>query len=99
MATLFHLLLALVLTGFLAYQAPALAFVVRSWRARAGDGKRGVGDLLWTAIPVLIVLFLTARSWLAVFEPARPAAARAIPVTAVEVPRPAPLPEARQGGL
>jgi heme/copper-type cytochrome/quinol oxidase subunit 2 len=69
-----HLLLALVLTVFLAAQASSLAFVLRSRRAVAARTARR-SDLLWTCIPVLLVLFLAARSWLAVVDVPRPAGA------------------------
>ncbi len=35
-------------------------------------------ELLWTCIPVLIVFFLAARSWVAAFGIAGPAAASAV---------------------
>lgn len=75
MPTIVHLLLALVLTVFLAAQASSLAFVIRSRRATAGKGARRRTDLLWTCIPVLLVLFLAARSWVAVVDVQRPAVA------------------------
>jgi choline-glycine betaine transporter len=54
--TIVHLLLALVLTVFLAAQASALALVLRSRRAVSAQGARRATDLLWTCIPVLLVL-------------------------------------------
>jgi heme/copper-type cytochrome/quinol oxidase subunit 2 len=33
---------------------------------------------LWTTIPIIIVLFLAARSWVAVFDLERPAVASAV---------------------
>jgi heme/copper-type cytochrome/quinol oxidase subunit 2 len=82
-----HLLLALILTVFLAAQASALAFVLRSRRAVAGQGRRRT-DLLWTSIPVLLVLFLAARSWVAVVDVHRPAvAATGTPSPSVAAPR------------
>ena len=47
MPTIVHLLLALILTVFLAAQASALAFVLRSRRTVAGRGRRRT-DMLWT---------------------------------------------------
>jgi heme/copper-type cytochrome/quinol oxidase subunit 2 len=70
-----HLLLALVLTAFLVAQAKSLAFVLRSRRAVSSRSARRRTDLLWTCIPVLLVLFLAARSWVAVVDVHRPAAA------------------------
>jgi heme/copper-type cytochrome/quinol oxidase subunit 2 len=73
--TIVHLLLALVLTVFLAAQARSLAFVLRSRRAVSSRAARRRTDLLWTCIPVLLVLFLAARSWVAVVDVHRPAVA------------------------
>jgi heme/copper-type cytochrome/quinol oxidase subunit 2 len=42
-----------------------------------GRGPRRT-DVLWTSIPVIIVLALAARSWVAVFDLGRPAAASAV---------------------
>lgn len=78
MATISHLLLAVALTLFLAFQGGALVFVLRSRRAlRAGRRQRPT-ELLWTVIPVMLVLFLAARSWVAVFDLGRPAVASAV---------------------
>jgi heme/copper-type cytochrome/quinol oxidase subunit 2 len=86
--TIVHLLLALVLTVFLAAQASALAFVLRSRRAVSAQGTRRRTDLLWTCIPVLLVLFLAARSWVAVVDVHRPAvAATGTPSPSVAAPR------------
>jgi len=73
--TIVHLLLALVLTVFLAAQASSLAFVLRSRREVSARSARRATDLLWTCIPVLLVLFLAARSWVAVVDVQRPAVA------------------------
>jgi heme/copper-type cytochrome/quinol oxidase subunit 2 len=87
-----HLLLAVVLTLFLAFQAASLVFVVRYRRARVAARPPGRTDLLWTAIPVMVVLFLAARSWVAVFDLDRPAVASAVTqaeiVTGVRGPAP-----------
>jgi len=86
--TIVHLLLALVLTVFLAVQARSLAFVLRSRRATASPSARRRTDLLWTCIPVLLVLFLAARSWLAVVDVQRPAvAATGVPAPPAAVAR------------
>jgi heme/copper-type cytochrome/quinol oxidase subunit 2 len=73
-----HLLLAVVLTLFLAFQAASLVFVVRYRRARLAARPPGRADLLWTTIPIMVVLFLAARSWVAVFDLERPAVASAV---------------------
>ena len=83
MSIIVHLLLAIVLTLFLAFQAASLAFVVRYRRARVAARPPGRTDLLRPAIPIMVVLFLAARSWVAVFDLDRPAVASA--VTQVEV--------------
>lgn len=75
MPTIVHLLLALILTAFLVAQAKSLAFVLRSRRAVSSRSARRRTDLLWTCIPVLLVLFLAARSWVAVVDVHRPAVA------------------------
>jgi heme/copper-type cytochrome/quinol oxidase subunit 2 len=76
-STITHLLLAVVLTLFLAAQARSFVYVIRS-RARESGRRRRRTDLLWTSIPVIIVLVLAARSWVAVFDLGRPATASAV---------------------
>ena len=76
--TIIHLLLALALTLFLAFQAGALLFVLRSRRALAAGRTRRPTEVLWTVIPVVIVLLLAARSWVAVFDLGRPAVASSV---------------------
>ena len=75
MPTILHLLLALALTVFLAFQTGALVFVLRSRQALAAGRSARRSELLWTVIPVMVVLFLAARSWVAVFDVGRPALA------------------------
>jgi len=70
-----HLLLAVVLTLFLAFQVRSLAFVLRSRRAVTAGRRRRRSDIVWAAIPVVVVLALAARSWVAVADLGRPAAA------------------------
>jgi len=77
-STIVHLLLALVLTLFLAVQARSLMVVLRYRQSRAGQRSGRPTDFVWTSIPVLIVLFLAARSWLAAFDVERPAVASAV---------------------
>jgi len=77
--TTLHLLLALALTMFLTFQAGAVLFVLRSRRALQRTGRPGRrSEVVWTVIPVVIVLFLAARSWVAVFDVGRPAVASAV---------------------
>jgi heme/copper-type cytochrome/quinol oxidase subunit 2 len=83
-STITHLLLAVVLTLFLAAQARSFVYVMRSRRAAEAGGRRRRTDLLWTSIPVIIVLALAARSWVAVFDLGRPATASAVVAPAPE---------------
>ena len=78
MSILTHLLLAVALTMFLAAQARSFVFVMRCRRAHETGRRRHRTDVLWTSIPVIIVLALAARSWVAVFDLGRPAAASAV---------------------
>jgi len=73
-----HLLLAVILTLFLALQARSLLVVLRHRRATVAARHRRRTDLLWTCIPVVIVLLLAARSWVAVFGLAQPEIAAAV---------------------
>ncbi|HSB40533.1 MAG TPA: hypothetical protein VLK28_01785 [Methylomirabilota bacterium] len=87
MSTTVHLLLALTLTVFLAAQASALALVLRSRRVASPRAARRRTDLLWTSIPVLLLLFLAARSWVVVVDVQRPAvAATGTPAQSAAVP-------------
>ena len=89
MSTIVHLLLAVVLTLFLALQTRSLLVVLRYRRGLAGRQRRT--DLVWTCIPVVIVLFLAARSWVAVFGLAQPELASAVTETephALSLPAP-----------
>jgi heme/copper-type cytochrome/quinol oxidase subunit 2 len=71
--TISHLLLAATLTLFLAYQAVALVAVYRARRALAAGRRVRRTEILWTLIPVIVVLTLAARSWVAVLEAGPPA--------------------------
>lgn len=75
MPTLVHVLLTVVLTLFLAVQARSLVLVLRSRRVVAAGRAPGRADLFWACIPVVVVLFLAARSWVAVLELPAPAVA------------------------
>jgi heme/copper-type cytochrome/quinol oxidase subunit 2 len=78
LSTILHLLLAVILTVFLALQARSLVVVLRHRRARISAHRARPTDLFWTAIPVALVLFLAARSWVAVFGLEQPTMAAAI---------------------
>jgi heme/copper-type cytochrome/quinol oxidase subunit 2 len=70
-----HLMLAVVLTLFLVFQARSLVFVLRSRRAHAPAGGRRHSDIVWAVIPIAVVFLLAARSWVAVVDLPRPAVA------------------------
>ena len=78
MPTITHLLLAVVLTVFLAAQARSFIYVMHCRRAHTPGRRPRRSDVLWTSIPVIIVLVLAARSWVAVFDLERPVAASAV---------------------
>ncbi len=78
MSTIVYLLLAVILTLFLALQARSLLVVLRYRRAVGAARQPRPADLLWTCIPVAVVLFLAARSWVAVFGVAQPEIASAV---------------------
>jgi heme/copper-type cytochrome/quinol oxidase subunit 2 len=84
---LLHVLLALTLTLFLIYQAHALAVILRARRVQGRAGRPA--DLVWTVIPVLVVLFLAARSWLVLLDANGPAVASlAASATSLRAPLP-----------
>jgi heme/copper-type cytochrome/quinol oxidase subunit 2 len=77
-STITHLVLAVVLTLFFAAQARSFVYVMRSRREQEPGRRRRRTDLFWTSIPVIIVVALCARSWVAVFDLGRPATASAV---------------------
>ena len=85
MSTITHVVLAVVLTLFLAAQARSFVFVMRCRQAEPTGRRRRRTDVLWTSIPLIIVLALAARSWVTVFDLQRAAAA-----AAVSAPAPSP---------
>lgn len=89
-STVVHVVLALALTLVLACQAGTLAAVLRSRRALASERPTRITELVWVAIPVAVVLFLAARSWVIALDPSPPAVANAAPVDVSA--RPASLP-------
>ena len=93
MSTIVHLLLAVILTLFLALQARSLLVVLRCRRSAVAPRPIRRTDLLWSCIPVAVVLFLAARSWVAVFGLAHPEIASAITRAEREAAPRAPLPQ------
>jgi len=75
-----HVVLAVVLTGLLACQAAALAAVLRSRRVLRAPRPARTTDLVWVTIPVAVVLFLAARSWIIALDSGAPAMAVVRPV-------------------
>jgi heme/copper-type cytochrome/quinol oxidase subunit 2 len=63
---------------FLAFQVKSLVVVLRHRRAAAPARLRRRTDLLWTSIPVVVVLLLAARSWVAVLGLEQPGIAAAV---------------------
>ncbi len=92
MSTIVHLLLAVILTMFLALQAGSLLIVLRARRATAAARHRSRADLVWTCIPVVIVLLLAARSWVTVFGLAQPEVAAAVTKVELDTAQPAVSP-------
>ena len=78
MHTIAHWLLAVILTLFLALQARSVLVVLRHRRATVAARHRRGTDLLWTCIPIVVVLVLAARSWIAVLGLAQPEIAAAV---------------------
>jgi len=74
-SNLTHMLLAVVLTLFLAAQARSFVFVMRCRQAQPTGRRRRRSDVFWTAIPLIVVLALAARSWVTAFDLQRTAAA------------------------
>ena len=72
-----HLMLAVVLTLFLIFQARSLVHVLRDRRVHAPERARRHSDVVWAVIPVAVVLMLAARSWLAVVDLPHPPTASA----------------------
>jgi len=93
-STIVHLLLALVLTLFLALQVRSLGVVLRGYRTDGARRRPRSSELLWTSIPVIVVVALAARSWVAVFDVPRPAVASAVtearPAATAGAPGPGP---------
>jgi heme/copper-type cytochrome/quinol oxidase subunit 2 len=91
-STIVHLLLAVILTLFLALQAKSLAVVLRYRRATVAPRRPRRTDLLWTCIPIAIVLFLAARSWVALLGLPQPEPASAVTRAEPAAPARAVLP-------
>jgi heme/copper-type cytochrome/quinol oxidase subunit 2 len=80
MSTVVHVVLALVLTLVLACQTRACAAVLRSRRVLAAERPARATELVWVVIPVAVVLFLAARSWIVALDVGLAATASVAPV-------------------
>jgi heme/copper-type cytochrome/quinol oxidase subunit 2 len=63
-----HVVLALILTLVLVCQVRAFAAVLRLRRVLETQRRRHITELVWVAIPVAVVFFLTARSWIVALD-------------------------------
>ena len=86
-----HVVLAVVLTGLLACQATALAAVLRSRRVLSARRPTRATDLVWVTIPVAVVLFLAARSWIIALDAGSPAMAVVAPAEVAARPVSPPI--------
>src|SRR5262245_11956501 len=63
-----HVAMALILTGVLICQARTLAIVLRSRRSMRTERRQRIMDMVWIAIPLVVVVFLAVRSWILVLD-------------------------------
>ena len=65
---LLHVVLGIVLTGLLAFQARVLVIVLRSRRPVVATRRsKQITQVVWAAIPVVVVLVLAVRDWILAF--------------------------------
>jgi len=86
-----HVALALILTFMLGCQAWVFAGVLCSRRVLAAQRQPRMTELVWVAIPVVVVLFLAARSWIVAFDLGLPAMASVAPVEVSAQPSSPPI--------
>jgi heme/copper-type cytochrome/quinol oxidase subunit 2 len=86
-----HVVLALILALMLGYQVWVFAAVLGSRRALATKRQLQITELVWVAIPVAVVLFLAARSWIVAFDLAPSAVAGVVPVEVSARPSSPPI--------
>ena len=75
-----HVVLALILTLVLVWQVKAFAAVLHLRRILATQRRRRITELVWVAIPVAVVVFLAARSWIVALDLGLPGLAGVAPV-------------------
>ena len=70
---LLHVVLGIVLTGVLAFQARVLVIVLQSRRTVVGTRRsKRITQVVWAAIPMVVVLVLAVRDWILAFALASP---------------------------
>jgi heme/copper-type cytochrome/quinol oxidase subunit 2 len=75
-----RVVVALILTLVLVWQVGAFAAVLRLRRLLATQRQRQITELVWVAIPVAVVFFLAARSWIVALDLGLPPLAGGPPV-------------------
>jgi hypothetical protein len=90
-STAVHGVLTLALTLLLACQVGALAGVLRSRRALASRRRPQITELVSLALPVAVVLFLTARCWMVALDLGPPLVANVAPVDVSARPSSPPI--------
>lgn len=86
-----QVILALILTLMLGYQAWLFAGVMCSRRLLAARRKPRITELVSIALPLAVVLFLAARSWMIAFDLGLPVMAGIAPVEVSAQPSSAPV--------
>ena len=91
MAATEHVVLALILTLVLGWQVRAFAAVLHLRRMLATERQRRITELVWVAIPVAVVFFLAARSWIVALDLGLPGLAGVVPVEVSAQPSSPPM--------
>lgn len=84
------MVLALILTLVLACQARTLAAALRARRLHASARPPRITELAWVALPVAVVLFLAARSFIVALD-LNPGTASVAPITVSARPASPPI--------
>ena len=87
------MVVALIVTLVLVWQVRAFAAVLRLRRVLGTQGQRQITELVWVAIPVAVVFFLAARSWIVALDLGMPGLAGVTPVEVSAQPSPPPIPD------
>ena len=86
-----HVVLALVLTLVLIWQVRAFAYVLRLHRVLATQRELQIIELVWVGIPVAVVFFLAARSWIVALDLGLPGLTGVAPVEVSAQPSAPPI--------